>query len=313
MIPAHAHFIWLGESLPWTHVVALESAAARGGFQQIVLHHTDDLSRQRWWPRLVGHPRLRASRLNARELLQDIACIGPDLFSLYLRLQQPAARANVLRAALLYRYGGVYLDTDTVTVASLAPLLEQHTAFCGEERLVFPASLSAVRDPGGFAVAIGRTLLRDGLRRLPDGWRWFRRIEQHYPTAANNAVLASTPGHPFIEQLLASMLELPRRTQIARYALGTAILQRTLAQYAGSDMMLLPPAFFYPIGPEVSEHWFRLRREANLADVLYDETCVVHWYASVRTRKIVAKLDPDWVLAHASRQWFSALAVPYAS
>jgi hypothetical protein len=46
--------------------------------------------------------------------------------------------------------------------------------------------------------------------------------------------------------------------------------------------------------------------------VLLPETRVVHWYASVRTRVLTSRIDPDYVRAHAGRQLFSDLALPFA-
>ena len=46
-----------------------------------------------------------------------------------------------MRLAILYAEGGVYLDIDTVTVRSLRDLCAEAAAFCGEERIVFPASV----------------------------------------------------------------------------------------------------------------------------------------------------------------------------
>jgi len=73
---------------------------------------------------------------------------------------------------------------------------------------------------------------------------------------------------------------------------------------------VLPPSAFFPLGPEISEHWFRLRPRVELDEVVAPETYLVHWYASVRSAPHVAKLTPEFVRAHAERQLFSALALP---
>jgi hypothetical protein len=73
-----------------------------------------------------------------------------------------------------------------------------------------------------------------------------------------------------------------------------------------------PPPVFYPLGPEISRHWFDVRAAAPLARVLSPETHVVHWYGSVRTRLLTSRIDPDYVRAHAGRQLFSELALPFA-
>ncbi|HEU4539056.1 MAG TPA: glycosyltransferase, partial [Polyangiaceae bacterium] len=224
------------------------------------------------------------------------------------------ARANVVRAALLAAEGGVYLDTDTVTVAPLDPLRAEASFFCGLERLVFPGELKRSRSPARWGAALARTALRDLCRRAPDGWRHFRRVERHYPTAANNAVLGAEPGHPLLLELLERMAATPPARQTVRFALGTHLLQAVLRDASGDaarGLRVYEPPAFYPLGPEISEHWFRFTDRPRLAEVLLPDTRVVHWYASVRTAGVVDRIDPAYVRANAGRQLFSALARPF--
>jgi hypothetical protein len=310
MIPPLAHFIWFGDELPWIYAFAVQTAVLRGGFQRVVLHHADDLSSVRWWHELQRFPAVETRPLRAAEILERVGEPGPALLDLYQRLKQPAARANLVRAALLFLEGGVYLDIDTVTLASLEPLRREAGVFCGAERLVFPGSLRWHRNPLGFGAALGKSGLRDLMRRLPDGWLLFRRLEHLYPTAANNAVLGAESGHPLLRELLERMVELPRWRQQLRYELGTTLLQTAVAGYGGDDLVIHEPGVFYPLGPEISQHWFRHTRRPRPGQALRPETRVVHWYASVRTRQVVAQADPPWVRAHAGTQLFSALALP---
>ena len=46
--------------------------------------------------------------------------------------------------------------------------------------------------------------------------------------------------------------------------------------------------------------------------VLTPETRLVHWYASVRTRKIVSHIDSAYVLRNEHHQLLSALMAAYA-
>jgi hypothetical protein len=304
VIPATAHFIWIGQEFPWLNWAALASAQQNGGFNRVVLHHSDDLSRAPWFRSLGQLDSLECSRLNSEAVLEQAS--GSKLVDRYRTLSAPAARANVLRVALLLNHGGVYLDLDTVTVRSLTGLREQCAFFCGEERLAFPASLSRSRSPFSWGAAYLRTAARDLARRSPAGVRWFARIRHLYPTAANNAVLGATAQHPFLRELCARMLELPANESRRRYALGTTLLQHALAETA-STPSVHPPEVFYPLGPELSEHWFRLDTRAALDDVISPATRVVHWYASVRTRKVAPQLNPDWVRRYEQRQLLSGL------
>ena len=60
-IPLTAHFVWFGAALPWVNVLALRSAAERGGFDRVVLHHDEDLTANAHYRALARHPRRRAA------------------------------------------------------------------------------------------------------------------------------------------------------------------------------------------------------------------------------------------------------------
>ncbi len=313
MIPPVAHFLWFGPELPWVYALALRSAAARGGFERVVLHHEDDLGRSPGFVDLAGRPSVETRRLDPERVAAS-APRGGALVDLLRRLRAPAARANLVRAALLAAEGGVYLDLDTVTVASLAPLRAEASFFCGLERLVFPGELKRSRSPARWSAALARTALRDLCRRAPEGWRHFRRIEPFYPRAANNAVLGAEPGHPLLAELLERMAAMPPALQTVRFALGTHLLQAVVQGAEGTaaarGLRVYEPPVFYPLGPEISEHWFRFTPRPRPDEALLPETRVVHWYASVRTRGVVERIDPAYVRANAHRQLFSALALP---
>jgi hypothetical protein len=208
---------------------------------------------------------------------------------------------------LLAAHGGVYLDLDTVTIAPLTPLRAEAGFFCGTEHVAFPASVRRSRDPLAWAAAFGRTALRDLVRRSSDGVRWFRRIARHYPVAANNAVIGCEPDHPFLHELCDRILRLSPLEAQRRFSLGTVLLQTALAETRTRGIRVHPPDVFYPLGPELSAHWFRRASNARLEEVLSPETRVVHWYASVRTRRIAPRVEPRWVERQGPNQLLSSL------
>lgn len=307
MIPGRAHFVWLGERLPFVHVLAAASAGLRGGFERVFFHHADRLEATPHFSALARAPRVEPRLFDPIALVERAG--GAKLVDCYRDLEAPAARANVLRVALLREQGGVYLDIDTLTLASFSNLRGRGGFFCGEERLVFPQTRApwwASRlDPR----ALGRTLARDVCRRLPHGYRHFRRIERWYRSAPNNAVLGAEPRHPFIEELIGRMQSLPKAERRVRYALGVHLLQRAVLEWSGPGVHVEPPEAFYPLGPEISEHWFRAQSVVDLAELVTPRTLLVHLYASVRVEEKMGRVDPAWVRAHQGSELFSALAV----
>lgn len=310
MIPPLAHFVWFGRSLPWAYALAVMTAARRGGFDAVCLHHADVPDGGPGWRAAEAEPGVRLVPLVPRERLGAIASLGDPLVRLYEQLQAPAARANMIRAAILLGEGGVYLDTDTITIASLTPL-RSAAVFAGLERIALPYTVRQSINPLRWAKAGALLAVRDGMRRWSHGHRVFGYLAPLFDAAANNAVIGAEPGNPFIASLLQGMVDTPRHRQRVRFALGTNLLQATIdGQGPGRDALVLhPPPVFYPLGPEVSEHWFRERRSAALTDVVSPVTRVIHWYASVRTRRVLPQIDEAYVRARADHQLFSAAAV----
>ncbi len=304
-----AHFIWLGHHFPWVHWLALASASERGEVKRVLVHHTDSISSE-WWPAAKDLPRVETHRLEPEALLESVGDHAGELIDLFRLLRRPAARSNVLRTALLYTRGGIYLDFDTVTMGPLAPLLDEAGVFCGAERLAFPFDPGRNRDIRRMASAWARTGARDLMRRLPNGWRWFRRVENLYPVAVNNAVMGCHAEHPLIRELLTRMATTTARQRLSRYGLGTHLLQQTVKEYDADDLVIHPPQVFYPLGPEISEHWFR-RSHAPLSQFVTPATRAVHWYASVRAERVIPKIDPIWIRENHRIQPFSALALPF--
>ena len=314
MIPSIAHFIWLGPSFPWLNVLAIRSAAMRGGFERVVLHHDRDLSKTRWWPQLEALDRFEARPLELDGLFHRAsASHGDQLYALFRKLDPPASRANMIRAAILAAEGGCYLDIDTITLRELDPLRATCGVFCGTEHICWPGTVKYGRSVTAKGRALALGALRELFRFAPGGWRHFHRVEGLYTPAVNNAVLACAPGHPFITGMLEHMLAMPEEHQLRRFALGTHLLQRRVVEYRGEDLVVHPPPVFYPLGPVISLHYFRHTRDApRLLDQLLDaETRVIHWYASVHTKRLVPRFDPAYVRAHADRQLLSALALPF--
>ncbi len=308
MIPPVAHFVWYGKALPWLYALAVKSAAGRGGFARVVLHHRDDLSHCAVWPELLRLPNFEARLLEEKNILRQAG--GGDLADFADEPISLTARSNLVRASLLYAEGGVYLDMDTITVRSLTGLREASTAFLGLERIVFPHWVCRSRNPLVLISAGLKDAIRYVFRLLPYGYLFFPRLEPWYHLAANNAVLAAEPGHPFLASLLKAMVQVPKKLRCVPHALGTHILQNTLEQYPHHDVQTYGPEYFFPLGPQISQHWFRRGNKRPLDEVIRSKTKVVHWYASGVNQAMIRQIDADYVKAHASHQLFSKLLLP---
>jgi hypothetical protein len=310
-VPRRAALIWFGGQFPWLNVLAVRSAAIAGGFDEVVLHHDSDLSGTPHYEELVGTPKVVLRRFDLDALVSRCDRHADELRKVWDRLKTPVARSELFRLAYAYGEGGVYLDIDTVTVKSLEPISSGATAFCGEERIVYPGWVRESKNPVVLAQTFARDRARDLLRRLPRGYRTFRKIEHLYPSAANCAILGSARKSEFLEFTFDLMFRLPPEVQAGVNAIGPLLFQNAVESYRGSGLVIHPPAVFYPLGPEISQHWFRMRDSVDLSEVILPETRVVHWYGSVRAKELMKTVNPDYVRKNAKRQFFSAMALPF--
>lgn len=312
MIPATAHFVWLGSWFPWFNVLAIRSALERGGFARVVLHHDEALVASACGP-LLSDPRVHFRRLDLEALCAGAGVDPAPFAALLSELTAPSARSNVLRCLALAAEGGVYLDTDTVTVKTLDDLRARGGAFCGQERVARPLRWIQKRRSADQFKSLALLGLRQAFRLWPRGYLHFRMVEGLYPLAVNNAVLGCAARHPFMLELLARMVMVPPARRRVRFALGTHLLQRHVADYAGPGLVVYPPEYFYPLAPEIADHWFRHHARHDLDQVLSPQTRIVHWYGSTHRRRTMVRLAPDYVLANARRQMLSQLAAPFVT
>jgi hypothetical protein len=312
VIPNIAHFIWIGENFHWVYGLSVRSAAISGGFDKIFLHHSHDISNTAGYS-LLDIPSIELRPLYPERVFSKVDRLGPQLIEIYHKLTNPASMSNVIRASILATEGGVYLDADTVTIRSFSPLLDAG-AFCGAEHIVFPGAYYSSWNPIKGIRAGFLTLLRDFHRRIPNGWKYFRRIEKYYAAHINNAVLGAESTHPFMLELLNRITNMAEKRVTKDHALGTHLIQFTAAAYKESDLVIHPPSYFYPIGPEISEHWFRHNNGTSFEEAIFSDTVLVHWYSSVRLgKKLAPILNEEYVRQHASEQMFSQLALRFIS
>lgn len=308
-IPARVHFCWLGSSLPWAYVYAVLSAAENSGMQEITLHHTDPLADDARLRALELCPLVRLSRLEPVACLTAAgraAGVGDGLVAIYRALDNPAIRADVLRVAILYLEGGVYLDLDTVTRASLVPLLEARQ-FVASERVIWPHFVSGWRSSALWCRSVALDLFRKTMRRAPRGWEMFRWVEGFCYRAVTNAAMGAEVNSRLCARYLRAMAAMAPQRRAQLYALGPDLLQELVDQFPADELTVEEPEVFCPLPPQISEHWFRIGRSVRLSAALRPQTRVVHWYASVRTSAKVAAMDPQYVCTLRESQLYSAL------
>lgn len=312
-IPNHFIFVWYGPTLPTFALVAIRSALSKNPTSTATLFHDPDLALGAEIATLKKQG-LKLTLLDIDALTQAAQRLSPalngeKLAAVYRELSLPAARANLVRLLALFTLGGVYLDTDTLTLRSLSKL-RQSSSFIGVERILFPQGQSKMHP---VALLLGE--IRRICALIPYAYRIEKRLHTHYSLAANNAVIGATVAHPFILELLSGVVQMPEELVKKRFVLGTHLLQQTLTKFERANdtrqsVRIYEPAFFYPLGPMISRHYFRrYSSPARVIDEFVDEqTHIIHWYASVAE---LNSRDREFIVKNAEREVFSHLCRPY--
>ena len=160
MIPRTFHHIWLGpDPLPHEHGPWIKSWKR---------HHPD------WEFRLWTED----------DLPEDP--IRPEVLE---RLRAPVERADILRLEILYRHGGVYVDTDVECLRPIDDVLgdEDFVAVCLKPGRVTNTFIAA---------AAGHPLLERALRELEP-------LDEYWTLSAKTETLKEVAGPPLLRRLLA--------------------------------------------------------------------------------------------------------------
>jgi hypothetical protein len=159
VVPRTIHHIWIGpDPLPEEQKPYLKS-----------------------WKR--HHPSWEHRLWTEDDLPQDP--IRPEIFE---RLRAPVERADILRLELLYRHGGVYVDTDLECLGAFDDVL-------GDERFVIACLKPGQVTNTFIASAPGHPLLERALREL-------RPMETYWTAWAERTAIKQTAGPPFLQRLV---------------------------------------------------------------------------------------------------------------
>jgi len=294
MIPNRIFFIWFGNKLPLATGLAILSAKQIQKPEETILYIESNISGE-GYDLIKDEPGITFKKIDD-SIFTDLGDNG-TCSRLFHILKSPASKVNLLRLALLYKEGGVYLDTDTIAIKPWNDLL-QCKGFCGLEPVAFPQELFHSKNPFFYLLACARFLWRFLCVYIPHGEQIFRLTEKFYSHCANNAILGSEAKNIFFEKVFAAINEMDEKEQLKHYRLGTHILQKVTGNKSSEIMKMFPPAYFYPVGPDISVHLFRKGSAKRLHKILLPQTRIVHWYNSVEKIYLRQQLNLKWVENH---------------
>ncbi len=277
---------------PYANLLSLVSVATHHPESEILIFVVDEAPRVVWFDLARLLPNVSVLIRSAETIFQDLPEHLQGCARVYSALssQSLAARSNILRYALLYLYGGIYLDFDVLLIHDLNNLLVNR-AFIGEE-LVWVDDENRLRGQKSLFL-LPRNILWAGsqvLSRLDSylfgGQLGTARIlskQSHRwsKTQANNAVIGSVPRGKFVEALLIGVTAADVEV---RYDTGPHLVDR-ISDAMSLEVLRLAPQYFYEIPPGQS---FRLFHDLNLR--LSEDSVLIHYVAS-NHREFVSKFS----------------------
>ncbi len=182
----------------------------------------------------------------------------PGLLDLYDSYGSNVNRADVARYLMLHHYGGLYADLDTECLRPLDSLLH------GSPQCIIGC------EP-----------------RL--------HAEQLYGRArlACNAVMLSSPGHPFWEHVIAVLIDSAGENSVIETT-GPVMLDRALNSYPGHDIMVVADSVFCPLVDMQNRRLSltaaekRCYRQMIRNHRFPDESYAVHYWAGTWHRRGIA-------------------------
>lgn len=292
LIPNQYFYIWSGSSFPYLNLLAVKSLLLADASATVVVFIVGPEPQNDNFENLRSLERVSVVAIEPDAVFSQLPAEVKSAGTIFHKIPESSAsaRSNILRYALLYLHGGVYLDFDTVVTKSLSDLAV-HQCFIGEENVwvgdedrvagkwwvcVYPRNLfwltSWLLRRADSAWFSGKLQIARTLKKTDALW------SKKQP---NNAVMGAIPESPFIRELLLACLD---TDFTVRYATGPTLVSQ-LAENFPHLVSVLPVNYFYSVAPGESFRFF-----ADQTLVLTPEAYLIH-YAASNHKKLIPAID----------------------
>ena len=292
LIPNQYFYIWTGSSFPYLNLLAVKSLLLADDSATAVVYIVGPEPQNDNFENLRALERVSVVGIEPDDVFSQLPTDVKSVGTIFHKMPESSAsaRSNILRYALLYLNGGVYLDFDTVVTRSLSDLAG-HQCFIGEENVWVG---DEDRVAGKWWVCLyPRNLfwLTSWLLRRADS-AWFsgklqvaRALEKTdaiwSKKQPNNAVMGAVARSPFIRELLLACLD---ADFTVRYATGPTLVSHVAANFPHL-VSTLPVNYFYSVAPGESFRFF-----ADRTLTLSSEAYLIH-YAASNHKKLIPVID----------------------
>jgi hypothetical protein len=286
-------YIWSGSNFPYVNVLSVVSTLKSHPNAQIIVYFVGETPKSEWSELLENIPQVSIVHTSPDEIFAQLPEHLEKVAEVFHALSPNAlsAQSNILRYALLYPFGGVYLDFDVLVLRPLDELLNCE-AFVGEE-LVWADNESRLHGqtniylaPRNILWAVTHCLMwldshvTKGRLRIaellqPTFRHWSR-------NKCNNAVIGASQRSEFIEELLLGVFT---ASTTIRYATGPTLIDKVVCRQS-SNVDRRPSTDFYAVPPGQS---YRLFHDRYLS--LPQSAFLIHYVASNHPR-FVSDCEP---------------------
>lgn len=278
-------YVWSGSNFPYVNVLSVLSTSRSHPDAEIMVYVFGETPKSVWFELLESIPRVSIVHTTSDEIFAQLPQRLQKVAEVFNALSPNAlsAQSNILRYALLFLFGGVYLDFDVFVLRPMDELLSRR-AFVGEE-LVWADNATRLRGQKGVYLAPRNILwavthclmwldshMMEGRLRLASLLRPTFRYWSRYQM--NNAVIGAVQESEFIEELLLGAVEV---NPAIRYATGPTLIDTVVRQQT-SDVDRRPADDFYAVPPGQS---YRLFYDKNV--LLPESAYLIHYVASNHT------------------------------
>ena len=292
LIPNQYFYIWTGSSFPYLNLLAVKSLLLADDSATAVVYIVGPEPQNDNFENLRGLERVSIVGIEPDDVFSQLPTDVKSVGTIFNKMPESSAsaRSNILRYALLYLNGGVYLDFDTVVTRSLSDLAG-HQCFIGEENVwvgdedrvagkwwvcLYPKNLfwltSWLLRRADSAWFSGKLHLARALEKTDAIW------SKKQP---NNAVMGAVAQSPFIRELLLECLD---TDFTVRYATGPTLVSHVAANFPHL-VSTLPVNYFYSVAPGESFRFF-----ADRTLTLPSEAYLIH-YAASNHKKLIPSID----------------------
>jgi len=292
LIPNQYFYIWTGSSFPYLNLLAVKSLLLADTSATVVVYIVGPEPQNGNFENLRVLERVSIVGIEPDDVFSELPTDVQSVGAIFHKIPESSAsaRSNILRYALLYLHGGVYLDFDTVVTRSLSDLAG-HQSFVGEENVWVG---DEDRVAGKWWVCLYPRnlfwLTSWLLRRADSAWfsgklqlaRFLQRTDAIWSKKQpNNAVMGAVTKSPFIRELLLACLN---TDFTVRYATGPTLVSQVAAHFPHL-VSVLPVNYFYSVAPGES---FRFFSDQTLT--LPTEAYLIH-YAASNHKKLIPTID----------------------